>query len=61
MEWAAKHHIHIQHIQPGKSQQNVYVERHNRTVRHQWLSQHYWDGIEEVQTFATQCMYEYKY
>ena len=61
MEWAAKHHIHIQHIQPGKPQQNAYVERYNRTVRYEWLSQHYWSSIDEVQTFATQWMYEYNY
>ena len=30
MEWAGKHQIQIQHIQPGKPQQNAYVERFNR-------------------------------
>ena len=58
MEWAAKHQIHIQHIQPGKPQQNAYVERFNRTVRYEWLSQHYWESINEVQEFATQWMYK---
>ena len=41
MEWAAKHQIHIQHIQPEKPQQNDYVERFNRTFKYEWLSQHY--------------------
>ncbi len=59
MEWAAKHHIHIVHIQPGKPQQNTYVERFNRTVRYEWLSQHYWQSIDEVQEFATRWMYKY--
>ena len=58
MEWATKHQIHIQHIQPGKPQQNAYVERFNRTVRYEWLSQHYWESINEVQEFATQWMYK---
>ncbi len=57
MESAAKHQIHIQHIQSGKPQQNAYVERFNRTVRYEWLSQHYWQSIDEVQMFATQWMY----
>jgi putative transposase len=61
MEWAAKHQIHIQHIQPGKPQQNAYVERFNRTVRYEWLSQHYWQSIDEVQMFATQWMYKYNH
>ena len=61
MEWAVKHQIHIQHIQPGKPQQNAYVERFNRTVRYEWLSQHYWESINEVQEFATQWMYKYNH
>ena len=59
MEWAAQHQIHIVHIQPGKPQQNAYVERFNRTVRYEWLSQHYWQSVDEVQDFATRCMYKY--
>ena len=61
MEWAAKHQIYIQHIQPGKPQQNAYVERFNRTVRYKWLSQYYWQSIDEVQMFATQWMYKYNH
>jgi len=61
MEWAAKHQIYIQHIQPGKPQQNAYVERFNRTVRYEWLSQNYWQSIDEVQMFATQWMYKYNH
>lgn len=39
-KWAAERCIQILHIQPGKPQQNAYVERYNRTVRHEWL-RHY--------------------
>ena len=35
--WAAERSIVLQHIQPGKPQQNADVERYNRTVRHEWL------------------------
>jgi putative transposase len=35
MVWAAKHQIYITHIQPGKPQQNSYVEHFNRTVRYE--------------------------
>ena len=34
--WAEKADIHIQYIQPGKPQQNAYIQRYNRTVRHEW-------------------------
>jgi putative transposase len=37
MEWAANQGIALSHIQPGKPQQNAYVERYNRTVRNEWL------------------------
>jgi putative transposase len=41
--WAdRKRHIRMDYIQPGKPQQNAYVERFNRTVRYEWLSQYCW-------------------
>ena len=33
LSWAERRGIAIQHIQPGKPQQNAYIERCNRTVR----------------------------
>ena len=38
---------------------NAYVERFNRTVRYEWLSQYYWSSLEEVQEFATRWMWSY--
>ena len=52
---AEKRGITIQHIQPGQLQQNAYIERYNRTVRHEWLDQHIMETIEEAQDHATQC------
>jgi putative transposase len=45
---------HSDHIQPGKPQQNAYVERYNRTVRHEWLDLCIFETIEEVQNIATE-------
>lgn len=59
--WAAQHHIRMEYIQPGKPQQNAYVERFNRTVRYEWLSQYYWENLEEVRLFATNWMYDYNH
>ena len=61
MIWAERQGIALNHIQPGKPQQNAYVERFNRTVRYEWLSQYYWSSIEEVQDFATQWMWSYNH
>jgi len=33
MAWAEKRNIRLEYIQPGKPQQNAYIERYNRTVR----------------------------
>jgi putative transposase len=35
MEWVEKRTITIQHFQPGQPQQNAYIERYNRAVRHE--------------------------
>ena len=59
MIWTEKHGITIQHIQPGQPQQNAYIERYNRTVRHEWLDQYIIETIEEAQDFATQWLWTY--
>jgi putative transposase len=59
--WAARRQIRMDYIQPGKPQQNAYVERFNRTVRYEWLSQYYWGDLEEVQLYATRWMYDYNH
>ena len=53
LEGAEKRYITIQHIQPGKPQQNAYIERYNRTVWHEWLDQYIIETIEEEQHLAT--------
>ncbi|EFH74844.1 transposase, partial [Vibrio cholerae RC385] len=53
-EWAKKLGIRIDYIQPGKPQQNAYIERHNKTIRYSWVSKHLFDTLEEVQDYATQ-------
>ena len=53
--------IAIRHIQPGKPQQNAYVERYNRTVRHEWLGQYLFADIKEVQDTATEWLWTYNH
>lgn len=57
--WAEKRGIGLQFIQPGKPQQNAYVERFNRTVRYDWLNQYIFVTIEEVQDAATTWLWTY--
>lgn len=58
-DWAEKHKIKLLFIQPGNPQQNAYVERYNRTVRYDWLNQHLFSTIEEVQDMATKWLWSY--
>jgi putative transposase len=57
--WAARHDIQLAHIQPGKPQQNAYIERYNRTVRYDWLGQYLFDTIQEAQDHATRWLWTY--
>ncbi len=58
MSWAAQQDITLRFIQPGKPQQNAYIERYNRTVRYDWLG-HLFTSLDELQDYATrwQCFY----
>ena len=51
--WAEEHSIDLRYIQPGNPQQNAYVERFNRTARHEWLNQHLFDSIQHAQDTVT--------
>jgi putative transposase len=55
--WARKKAIRLEYIQPGKPQQNAYVERYNRTVRYDWLCQYLFESIDEVQEYATKWLW----
>lgn len=59
--WSQENRIHLAFIQPGKPQQNAYVERYNRTVRYAWLSQHLFSSISEVQEYATRWLWSYNH
>ena len=59
MAWAEKHGVRLEHIQPGKLQQNAYIERYNRTVRGELLSQYIFETIEEAQDQATEWLWTY--
>ncbi len=61
MAWAASRGIALAYIQPGKPQQNAYVERYNRTVRHEWLDLNIFETLEEVQDFATEWLWGYNH
>jgi len=58
-DWTIKHQITLLYIQPGKPTQNAYIERFNRTARHEWLELHLFETIEQAQLLATQWLWSY--
>lgn len=59
VEWTKHHGMAIQYIQPGKPNQNAYIERFNRTFREEVLDQHLFLRLEDVREAAWWWMLEY--
>lgn len=59
--WAKKQGIRIDYIQPGKPQQNAYIERYNRTARYSWVGKYLFEWLEEVQDYATKWLWFYNH
>ena len=52
VEWCAAHQTAIHHIQPGKPDQNAYIERFNRTYRTEVLNAHLFESLDELQALT---------
>ena len=57
--WSQSSGVKLHFIQPGKPTQNAYVERFNRTVRHEWLDEHIFESIDHAQQTATEWLWRY--
>ncbi len=57
--WAREAGMAIQYIQPGKPNQNAYIERFNRTFRDELLNQHLFRSLEDVREAVWWWMIEY--
>ena len=57
IQWANA--MAIQYIQPGKPNQNAYIERFNRTFREDVLDQHLFARLDDVREAAYWWMLEY--
>lgn len=49
------HRVHL------TAESNAYIERYNRTVRYDWLTQYLFGSIEEVQEYATRWLWAYNH
>ncbi|CAB3653789.1 integrase core domain-containing protein [Achromobacter aegrifaciens] len=58
-EWAAAKGISICYIQPGKPNQNAFIERFNRTYRTDVLDAHLFANLEQVQAITDRWLADY--
>ena len=58
-EWAEKHDVLLDFIQPGKPAQNAYIERFNRTYREEVLDLYLFDSLAEARAITEAWLEEY--
>ena len=58
-EWAQSKGIAMRYIQPGKPNQNAFIERFNRTYRNEVLDAHVFINLQQVQAITDQWLVDY--
>jgi putative transposase len=59
MEWCEHHGIEIRYIQPGKPNQNAFIERFNRTYREEVLNTYLFENLEQVREITYRWLITY--
>jgi len=58
-QWAAAKSIAVRYIQPGKPNQNAFIERFNRTYRTEVLNAHLFANLKQVQAITDRWLLDY--
>jgi putative transposase len=59
VDWMRNHGVLIQYIQPGKPNQNAYIERFNRTYRAEVLNLYLFNDLDEIRKITSQWLQAY--
>lgn len=52
LHWCARHGVEPLYIQPGKPNQNAFIERYNRSFRDEILDAHVFEDLEQVRELS---------
>jgi len=58
-DWAERHGVELEFIEPGKPTQNSYIERFNRTFRHEVLDFYIFSRLSEVREIVDNWLKQY--
>lgn len=61
LTWCADQSIEVRHIQPGKPNQNAFIERFNRSYRRDVLDAYMFESIEEVRGLTNEWLDDYNH
>ena len=59
--WAKANGVAMRYIQPGKPNQNAYIERFNKTYRNQILDAYIFESLDEVRSVTEEWVRDYNY
>ena len=58
-DWCKDHGVKLNYIRPGKPNQNAYIERFNRTYRHEVLNAYVFQSLHQVREITPAWINEY--